>query len=138
MKGFLKDKEKEKFDKAPNMPEDIKELFEQRQREQAEEREAEMLAFRLAGGRTTNRRGESSNDAGANEPLRLENITLPPPVSAPDSTAPANGLAADSTAARPAATPPPPPPPTAVAPAATRPREVEAPKRKGKKGEGEP
>src|ERR671917_2408082 len=33
MKDFLKDKEKENFEKAPKMPEDIKELYQQRQRE---------------------------------------------------------------------------------------------------------
>ncbi|HEX8181184.1 MAG TPA: PBP1A family penicillin-binding protein, partial [Pyrinomonadaceae bacterium] len=38
MKEFLKDKPKETFQKAPSMPEDIKELQQQRQRELAEER----------------------------------------------------------------------------------------------------
>ena len=38
MKDFLKDKPKENFDKAPSMPEDMKELFRQRQRELAAER----------------------------------------------------------------------------------------------------
>src|SRR3712207_4019155 len=42
MKEFLKDKPKETFPKAPKMPEDIRELFLQRQREMAEEREAQM------------------------------------------------------------------------------------------------
>ena len=38
MKTFLKDKPKEEFPKAPDMPEDMKELFRQRQRELAAER----------------------------------------------------------------------------------------------------
>src|SRR4030095_7079489 len=38
MKDFLKDKPKEEFDKAPTMPEDMRELFKQRQRELAAER----------------------------------------------------------------------------------------------------
>ena len=38
MKDFLKDKPKEDFAKAPAMPEDMKELFRQRQRELAAER----------------------------------------------------------------------------------------------------
>ncbi|HEY0430647.1 MAG TPA: PBP1A family penicillin-binding protein, partial [Pyrinomonadaceae bacterium] len=38
MKDFLKGKSKEEFDKAPGMPEDMKELFRQRQRELAAER----------------------------------------------------------------------------------------------------
>src|SRR5918993_2609361 len=38
MKTFLKDKPKETFDKPPSMPEDMKELFRQRQRELAAER----------------------------------------------------------------------------------------------------
>src|SRR5467141_761578 len=38
MKDFLKDKPKEDFGKAPSMPEDMKELFKQRQRELAAER----------------------------------------------------------------------------------------------------
>src|SRR5438045_8639319 len=43
MKDFLKDKPKDDFAKAPSMPEDMKELFKQRQRELAAER-AELAA----------------------------------------------------------------------------------------------
>src|SRR6058998_1286249 len=43
MKDFLKNKPKEDFSKAPNMPEDMRELFRQRQRELAAER-AELAA----------------------------------------------------------------------------------------------
>ncbi len=38
MKTFLKDKAKEEFPKAPSMPEDMREMFRQRQRELAAER----------------------------------------------------------------------------------------------------
>lgn len=139
MKVLLKDKPKEKFDKAPEMPEDIKELFEQRQREQAEEREAEMLAFRLNGGEARGARRSSAATGEGGDNLNLEQLTLPPPISAaPDATAPANGSNGTTTEAKPeakpAATPAPPPPPPVAQPV-TRPREVEAPKRKGKKGE---
>ena len=43
MKTYLKDKAKEEFPKAPDMPEDMRELFRQRQRELAAER-AELMA----------------------------------------------------------------------------------------------
>src|SRR5256712_13199464 len=43
MKDFLKEKPKEDFPKAPTMPEDMKEMYKQRQRELAEER-AQMAA----------------------------------------------------------------------------------------------
>jgi penicillin-binding protein 1A len=127
MKDFLKDKPKEKFEDPPKMPEDIRELYLQRQREMAEERSAFMTAA-------------SKTDGNRNAPAlliepKLEQITLPP--------APGEGLTAttpaDAKKAEPAAprvntrdedTPPP--------PAATRPREVEPPKKKGKKGADEP
>ncbi len=128
MKAFLKDKPKEQFDKAPKMPEDIRELHLQRQREQAEEREA----FITAASRGISNKG-SDGPVNISEP-KLEQLTLPP--------APGQGLTAttpsDSGERRPADTAPrvtprdddtPPPPP------ATRPREVEAPKKKGKKGD---
>ena len=126
MKEYLKDKPKEQFDKAPKMPEDIRELHLQRQREQMEERKA-FVAAALKGDGTAPAAGAET---------KLEQVTLPP--------APGEGLTAttpadsgDSKRAEPAAprvntrdddaTPPPPP-------AATRPREVEPPKKKGKKG----
>src|SRR5207245_3388394 len=43
MRDFLKDKPKEDFPKAPSMPEDMKEMYKQRQRELALER-AQMAA----------------------------------------------------------------------------------------------
>jgi penicillin-binding protein 1A len=124
MKDFLKDKPKEKFDPAPKMPEDIRELHLQRQREQMEERSAFITAAA---------KGEKTAPPTTGD-TKLEQVTLPP--------APGEGLTAttpaDSTAPRKAETAPrvnthdddvPPPP----APA-TRPREVEPPKKKGKKG----
>src|ERR671916_1753815 len=48
MKDFMKDKEKEKFPAAPKMPEDIRELHLQRQREMQEERLADMAQVRGA------------------------------------------------------------------------------------------
>src|SRR3712207_7375516 len=42
MKEFMKDKPKETFPKSPKMPEDIRELYLQRMREMAEEREANL------------------------------------------------------------------------------------------------
>ena len=125
MKDFLKDKPKEKFDDAPKMPEDIRELHLQRQREQTEERSAFITAAS---------KGDKSAPSTGSD-TKLEQVTLPP--------APGEGLTAttpaDSAAPRkPEPTAPrvnthdddaPPPP----APA-TRPREVEPPKKKGKKG----
>ena len=127
MKDFLKDKPKEQFDKAPKMPEDIRELHLQRQREQLEERKA----FITAAGKVE---GEGTTPAAGTD-TKLEQVTLPP--------APGEGLTATTPAdsaepkkSEPAtqrvnthddAAPPPPAP-------ATRPREVEPPKKKGKKG----
>jgi penicillin-binding protein 1A len=125
MKDFLKDKPKEKFDDAPKMPEDIRELHLQRQREQTEERSAFITAAS---------KGDKAAPSTGSD-TKLEQVTLPP--------APGEGLTATTPAD--SATPrkseptaprvnthdddaPPPPAP------ATRPREVEPPKKKGKKG----
>jgi penicillin-binding protein 1A len=137
MKDFLKNKPKENFDKAPQMPEDMKELIKQRQREMAEERlefVAQRAAFKPKGG------DEALLPAVITDP-KLEQVTLPPGPKAdepPAATGPANSTS--TTAPKklePASVPhtdtlPAPPP------AATRPREVETQKKKGKKGEGEP
>jgi penicillin-binding protein 1A len=131
MKDFLKDKPKEQFEKAPKMPEDIRELYLQRQREMAEEKQAFMASVSKEGAR------EAS--AAPAEP-KLEQITLPPAAGQGlNATAPPSG-GGDSERSEPAAprvvprieeTAPPPPP-------ATRPREVDPPKKKGKKGTDEP
>jgi penicillin-binding protein 1A len=120
MKTFLKDKEKEEFPKAPDMPEDMRELFRQRQRELAAER-AELAA------QAEDSEDESTLPAGSTEP-KLEQMTLPPPPKADDS-APANPQPKQEVTTPKVDAPPPP---------ATRPREAEPAKKKGKKGDGEP
>ncbi|MBA2527945.1 MAG: PBP1A family penicillin-binding protein [Pyrinomonadaceae bacterium] len=119
MKPFLKDKPKENFDKAPSMPEDMRELFRQRQRELAAER------AQLAANAKTEGGDESTLTVTDTEP-KLEQVTLPPPPKTEDQ--PVVAPAKPETAA-PKAEPPPP---------TTRPREVEPQKKKGKKGEDEP
>jgi penicillin-binding protein 1A len=120
MKDFLKNKPKEDFAKAPNMPEDMKELFRQRQRELAAER-AELSAEAKENGES-----ETTPPSASTEP-KMEQVTMPPP---PKSEQPAEPHTPKPETAAPhsEATPPP----------MTRPREVEPPKKKGKKGDGEP
>ena len=118
MKTFLKDKDKEDFPKAPNMPEDMRELFRQRQRELAAERaELQAAAEELE--------DENALPAGTTEP-KLEQMTLPPPAKTDDQPPPQP----KSEVTTPKVEAPPPP--------ATRPREAEPAKKKGKKGDGEP
>src|SRR5215211_414340 len=71
MKFYLKDKDKEEFPKAPDMPEDMRELFRQRQRELA----AERAEFAAEADKTED---ENALPAGTTEP-KLEQVTLPPP-----------------------------------------------------------
>lgn len=117
MKTFLKDKPKETFDKAPSMPEDMKELYRQRQRELAAERA-------LVAAHDEDEESETTETLNETQP-KLEQVTLPPPPRA-DDTAPEPQ---PKTEVVPRTEPPPP---------TTRPREVEAQKKKGKKGEDEP
>jgi len=119
MKTFLKDKPKEEFPKAPEMPEDMRELFRQRQRELAAER-AEQAA---AADKTED---ENALPPGTTEP-KLEQVTMPPPPKA-DEDSPKAQPKAETPSPKVEATPPP----------ATRPREAEPAKKKGKKGDGEP
>lgn len=119
MKPFLKDKPKENFDKAPSMPEDMRELFRQRQRELAAER------AQLAADAETEGEDESAVTTPDTEP-KLEQVTLPPPPKTEDQPA---ITPSKTEPAAPKAEPPPP---------VTRPREVEPQKKKGKKGEDEP
>ena len=119
MKDFLKDKPKENFDKAPSMPEDMKELFRQRQRELA----AERAQFR------TDEEDEETDETaqpGTTTEPKLEQMTLPPPPKV-EEAAPAQPKQ-EAPAPR-VDTPP---------PTVTRPREVDPAKKKGKKGEDEP
>ena len=119
MKTFLKDKEKEEFPKAPEMPEDMRELFRQRQRELAAER-AELAAEAKTDEDTT-------LPAGTTEP-KLEQVTLPPPPKADTDEQPKTQPKPETATPKVEAPPP----------AATRPREAEPAKKKGKKGDGEP
>src|SRR6266705_884411 len=121
-KDFLKDKPKEDFPKAPAMPEDMKEMYKQRQRELALER-AQMTADEDA-----TKSDENANPSAITTP-RLEDSTLPP---APKSDEPAEPRTNTETPKKtePAA-------PVAT-PAQTRPREVEPAKKKGKKGDDGP
>jgi penicillin-binding protein 1A len=129
MKTFLKDKEKENFEKAPKMPEDIRELHLQRQREMAEERESFMAA--------RGARGDERLLPALNIEPKLEQITLPP--AAGEGLTATNPPPADDTPKKPEAVAPreddPPPP---APPARPREREPEQPKKKGKKGSDEP
>lgn len=119
MKDFLKDKPKEDFPKAPGMPEDMKELFRQRQRELAAER-AQFADDE------EKEEGEETTTTGDTTQPKMEQVTLPPPPKVDESTSPPPKT--ETTTPR-VETPPPP---------QTRPREVDAQKKKGKKGDDEP
>jgi penicillin-binding protein 1A len=118
-KDFFKDKPKEDFPKAPAMPEDMKEMYKQRQRELALER-AQMTVDS-----EENKTDENTTPSTITTP-RLEDSTLPPPKS--NEPPPPRTEAPKSE----------PPPQTAPPPAQTRPRETEPTKKKGKKGDDGP
>src|SRR6201988_330609 len=118
MKTFLKDKPKEEFPKAPDMPEDMRELFRQRQRELAAER-ADLAA------EAEKTEDESALPAGTTEP-KLEQVTMPPPPKTDEDQPKAPK--SEGTSPKVEQTPPP----------VTRPGEAEPAKKKGKKGDGEP
>jgi penicillin-binding protein 1A len=117
MKDFLKDKPKEDFPKAPSMPEDMKEMYKQRQRELQLER-AQMTVDD-----NEEKTDTITTPSTVTEP-RLDDKTLPP---APKSDEPRPATDATKKPAVPAATP-----------AETRPREVDPNKKKGKKGDDGP
>jgi penicillin-binding protein 1A len=71
MKDFLKDKPKEDFPKAPSMPEDMREMFKQRQRELALER-AQMQP------EASPSPGDENTPPSAITTPKLEDTTLPP------------------------------------------------------------
>jgi penicillin-binding protein 1A len=131
MKDYLKDKPKETFPKPPKMPEDIRELHLQRQREVAEERSLAISA--------EDAKSEEENralPATLIEP-KLEQLTLPP---APGEAMSGGGATAPETAPR-RADPVPQddsPAPAQPRPARDRDREPDQPKKKGKKGSDEP
>jgi penicillin-binding protein 1A len=127
MKDFLKDKEKEKFPESPKMPEDIKELYQQRQREMREEMQAEAEQIKAT-------RGDANTTTDPNAaPIdtKIEPITLPPSAGEVETHPPAE--AAPKKPA-PVVVPEVTTPPPASEKPATRPREVETNKKKGKKG----
>jgi penicillin-binding protein 1A len=117
MKDFLKDKPKEEFTKPPSMPEDMKELFRQRQRELA----AERAEYAEAAKEATEEEGKTAD--GTTEP-KLEQITLPPPPKTDEPPEPQSAKPEPAPAK---------PEPTAAP--VSRPREVEPPRKKGKKGD---
>jgi penicillin-binding protein 1A len=120
MKDFLKDKPKEDFAKAPSMPEDMREMFKQRQRELALER-AQMQP------EASPSPGDENTPPSAITTPKLEDTTLPP---APRVDQPGEPRTEG-------------PPKPQAAPAGTprqdtRPREAEPQKKKGKKGDDGP
>jgi penicillin-binding protein 1A len=118
MKDFMKDKPKEDFPKAPSMPEDMKEMYKQRQRELQLER------AQMAVDDDTEKTDSTTTPSAITEP-RLDDKTLPP---APkDLSEPRPNPDTTKKPAAPAATP-----------AETRPREAEPNKKKGKKGDDGP
>ena len=86
MKDFLKDKPKEDFPKAPSMPEDMKEMYKQRQRELQLER-AQMTAD---GDQTGRRPKTDKTDSNTITTPRLEDSTLPPCAQDPRCAEPPN------------------------------------------------
>ncbi|MFZ0747810.1 MAG: penicillin-binding transpeptidase domain-containing protein, partial [Pyrinomonadaceae bacterium] len=119
MRDFLKDKPKEEFPKAPSMPEDMREMYRQRQRELQLER-AQM---------SVEEETEETEEGTATQPSaittpKLEDTTLPP---APKQDQPAEPRT--EPAPKPQTPPAEPPRPE------TRPSEAEPAKKKGKKGE---
>jgi penicillin-binding protein 1A len=129
MKDFLKGKPKEQFDKAPEMPEDMKELFRQRQREMAEER-AELAAKRAEAEGNDNALPQTITNPN------MDQLTLPPP---PKDEGPPPVRPATEPSPRHLETTVPRSDSSTTAPTITRPREVGEPqKKKGKKGTDEP
>jgi penicillin-binding protein 1A len=118
MKDFLKDKPKEEFPKPGAMPEDMKEMYRQRQRELALER-AQMAVDE----EDMKSEEENATTPSAITEPRLEDNTVAPKPDAQLTTEPKVD-APKKVEPGPAATP-----------AQTRPREAEPAKKKGKKGE---
>jgi len=121
MRDFLKDKPKEDFLKAPAMPEDMKEMFKQRQRELALER------AQMAADEETEKTDENATQPSAITEPRLEDKTVPAPKSELTTEPKVNPETPKKVEPAPAATP-----------AQTRPREAEPAKKKGKKGDDGP
>jgi penicillin-binding protein 1A len=124
MRDFLKDKSKEDFPKAPEMPEDMKEMYKQRQRELALER-AQMTADEEENQTEEN---QSAKPGTTISSPKLEDTTLPP---APKTDRP-------SEPSEPRTETPKRTEPAPLEPGQTRPREVQPEKKKGKKGDDGP
>jgi penicillin-binding protein 1A len=120
MRDFLKDKPKEDFAKAPSMPEDMKEMYKQRQRELQLER-AQMTADEQ-----DEQTDKNANPSAITTP-KLEDSTLPPVKSDVPPEPRVNPEPKKVEPAAPVATP-----------AQSRPREAEPAKKKGKKGNDGP
>lgn len=127
MRDFLKEKPKEDFPKAPSMPEDMKEMYKQRQRELALER-AQMTADSDDEDKTDETTKPNANPNAMTTP-KLQDTTLPPApkVDLPSEPRTTNETPKKAETAAPAATP-----------AQNRPREAEPAKKKGKKGDDGP
>jgi penicillin-binding protein 1A len=124
MSWFMKDKPKEKFDPPPPMPPDIKELNRQREREMAEERAKD-------GEAETETKTEGTTPGGITD-TSPDNVTLPPgPGERTEDTQPKPHPNSDKPKPNPNTDTPPPKP-------QTRPREVEGPSKKGKRGNDDP
>ncbi|HXI61270.1 MAG TPA: PBP1A family penicillin-binding protein [Pyrinomonadaceae bacterium] len=120
MRDFMKDKPKEDFPKAPTMPEDMKEMYKQRQRELQLER-----AQMAVDDQTDETDKTTKPDATTITSPRLEDNTLPAPKTEPGE--PRVNPETPKKEPAPAATP-----------AQSRPREAEPNKKKGKKGDDGP
>ncbi len=120
MRDFLKDKPKEDFPKAPSMPEDMKEMYKQRQRELQLER-AQMTADEQ-----DNQTDQNTGPSTITTP-KLEDSTLPP---VKTDVPPEPRVNTEPKKVEPAA--------PAATPAQSRPREAEPAKKKGKKGNDGP
>jgi penicillin-binding protein 1A len=121
MRDFLKDKGKEDFPKAPAMPEDMKEMYKQRQRELQLER-AQMTVDS-----DDTKTDENAAPSAITQP-RLEDNTVPAPkTDAPPEPRPNTETPKETKPSAPVATP-----------AQTRPREADPAKKRGKKGDDGP
>lgn len=125
MKDFLKGKPKEDFPKPPPIPEDMKELDRQRSREMSEER-SKLAAV------AKSKVGDSTDTPAPITDPKLEQVTLPPAPRGTEDAPPSAPKSTDSLPKKPDSAPPP------RSDGTTRPREVETPKKKGKKGTDEP
>jgi len=117
MRDFLKDKPKEEFPKAPSMPEDMREMYRQRQRELQLER-AQMS---VADETEDTEEGTTTQPSAITTP-KLEDTTLPP---APKQDQPAEPRTDPA--------PKPQTPPAEAPRQETRPREAEPAKKKGRR-----